>query len=120
MDSDTILFIVLGVWGLLMAWLTIWAIKQTLKNYVKRTRGIKSTRIQPLTASTLNVGDGLLFKVKWQWNAIIPESSIIKVYYEVKERKPATIVFIRKDRATIELSYQEVDQYIADGIILNY
>lgn len=120
MDSEyTILWVVGTIWVAAVFVLYFFIIKKDIKTYGGKIWTKKKVRTQPLAANTLNVGDALLFKEKWKWNTY-GESGMVKVYYEVKERKPSYMVFIRKDKEEIVLPYKIVDELIADGTITDY
>ena len=117
MEKEVIIFIV--VLGLIAAVLYFIGIKYFFKTYIRKLTGKKNKRTQPLTATTLNVGDALLIKERRQWDDF-GSSSVVKTYYEVKERKPSSIIFVRKDDSTLELSYPQVDWFISNGVIMDY
>ena len=120
MDKDLIpIIIICVVFGLFFVIMCFLLIKTFFKDYVSKLRAKKSHRTQPLTAATLNVGDALLIKEKVRLS-LADETRIAKVYYEVKERRPASIVFVRKDNLQRELSYQQVDMFISNGVIADF
>lgn len=120
MDSEmTWLYIGITVWGILMVWLIIWAVKKTLPSYLGELNYKHVVRTQPLTSATIAVGEAFLFKEQWNFPSEL-EPIVVKVCYKVKERKPLSIVFVRQDNEVKELSYQQVDTLIDSGVITDF